>query len=152
MIADIFKEFGGERVVDEPENWQVISYRDAAVWYGTDKPDLRNPIKMQDVSQHFRNSGFAIFSNILEKDGTEIRAIPAPGGGSRKFCDRMNSFAQKEGLPGMGYIFWRESDGNLEAAGPLAKNIGPERTDAIRDQLGLGIGDAAFFLGEPKNV
>ena len=147
VIADIFKEFGGDRVVDEPENWEVISYRDAAVWYGTDKPDLRNPIKMQDVSQHFRNSGFAIFSNILEKDGTEIRAIPAPGGGSRKFCDRMNSFAQKEGLPGMGYIFWRESDGNLEAAGPLAKNIGPERTEAIRDQLGLGIGDAAFFLG-----
>ena len=147
VIADIFKEFGGDRVVDEPENWEVISYRDAAVWYGTDKPDLRNPIKMQDVSQHFRNSGFAIFSNILEKDGTEIRAIPAPGGGSRKFCDRMNSFAQKEGLPGMGYIFWRESDGNLEAAGPLAKNIGSERTEAIRDQLGLGIGDAAFFLG-----
>jgi len=147
VIADIFKEFGGERVVDEPENWQVISYRDAAVWYGTDKPDLRNPIKMQDVSQHFRNSGFAIFSNILDKDGTEIRAIPAPGGGSRKFCDRMNSFAQREGLPGMGYIFWRESDGNLEAAGPLAKNIGPERTEAIREQLGLGIGDAAFFLG-----
>ena len=152
VIADIFKEFGGDRVVDEPENWEVISYRDAVVWYGTDKPDLRNPIKMQDVSQHFRNSGFAIFSNILEKDGTEIRAIPAPGGGSRKFCDRMNSFAQKEGLPGMGYIFWRESDGNLEAAGPLAKNIGPERTEAIRDQLGLGVGDAAFFLGgTPKN-
>ena len=147
VIADIFKEFGGDRVVDEPENWEVISYRDAAVWYGTDKPDLRNPIKMQDVSQHFRNSGFAIFANILEKDGTEIRAIPAPGGGSRKFCDRMNSFVQKEGLPGMGYIFWRESDGNLEAAGPLAKNIGPERTEAIREQLGLGIGDAAFFLG-----
>ena len=152
VIADIFKEFGGGKLVDEPENWEVISYRDAAVWYGTDKPDLRNPIKMQDVSQHFRNSGFAIFSNILEKDGTEIRAIPAPGGGSRKFCDRMNSFAQKEGLPGMGYIFWRESDGNLEAAGPLAKNIGPERTEAIRDQLGLGVGDAAFFLGgTPKN-
>jgi len=152
VIADIFKEFGGGKLVDEPENWEVISYRDAAVWYGTDKPDLRNPIRMQDVSKHFRNSGFAIFSNILEKDGTEIRAIPAPGGGSRKFCDRMNSFAQKEGLPGMGYIFWRESDGNLEAAGPLAKNIGPERTEAIRDQLGLGVGDAAFFLGgTPKN-
>jgi len=152
VIADIFKEFGGGKLVDEPENWEVISYRDAAVWYGTDKPDLRNPIRMQDVSKHFRNSGFAIFSNILEKDGTEIRAIPAPSGGSRKFCDRMNSFAQKEGLPGMGYIFWRESDGNLEAAGPLAKNIGPERTEAIRDQLGLGVGDAAFFLGgTPKN-
>ncbi|MEM6661854.1 MAG: amino acid--tRNA ligase-related protein, partial [Pseudomonadota bacterium] len=72
---------------------------------------------------------------------------PAPGGGSRKFCDRMNSFAQKEGLPGMGYIFWRDGDDGMEAAGPLAKNIGPERTEAIRRQLGLTSGDAAFFLG-----
>ena len=152
IIADIFKEFGGGKVVDAPANWEIISYRDSAISYGTDKPDLRNPIKMQNVSEHFRNSGFAIFSNILEKDGTEIRAIPAPGGGSRKFCDRMNSFAQKEGLPGMGYIFWRDNDGNMESAGPLAKNIGPERTEAIREQLGLSVGDAAFFLGgAPKS-
>jgi aspartyl-tRNA synthetase len=151
VIADIFKEFSEGKSVDAPENWEIISYRDAAIWYGTDKPDLRNPIRMQDVSTHFKNSGFAIFSNILEKDGTEIRAIPAPGGGSRKFCDRMNSFAQKEGLPGMGYIFWRDSEGQMEAAGPLAKNIGPERTEAIRSQLGLSVGDAAFFLGgSPK--
>ncbi|MGI9358554.1 MAG: aspartate--tRNA ligase [Paracoccaceae bacterium] len=151
VIADIFKEFSEGKAVDCPENWEIISYRDAAIWYGTDKPDLRNPIRMQDVSTHFKNSGFAIFSNILEKDGTEIRAIPAPGGGSRKFCDRMNSFAQKEGLPGMGYIFWRDNEGQMEAAGPLAKNIGPERTEAIRSQLGLSVGDAAFFLGgSPK--
>ena len=151
VIADIFKEFSEGKAVYAPENWEIISYRDAAIWYGTDKPDLRNPIRMQDVSTHFKNSGFAIFSNILEKDGTEIRAIPAPGGGSRKFCDRMNSFAQKEGLPGMGYIFWRDNEGQMEAAGPLAKNIGPERTEAIRSQLGLSVGDAAFFLGgSPK--
>ena len=151
VIADIFKEFSEGKAVDAPENWEIISYRDAAIWYGTDKPDLRNPIRMQDVSTHLKNSGFAIFSNILEKDGTEIRAIPAPGGGSRKFCDRMNSFAQKEGLPGMGYIFWRDNEGQMEAAGPLAKNIGPERTEAIRSQLGLSVGDAAFFLGgSPK--
>ena len=151
VIADIFKEFSEGKAVVAPENWEIISYRDAAIWYGTDKPDLRNPIRMQDVSTHFKNSGFAIFSNILEKDGTEIRAIPAPGGGSRKFCDRMNSFAQKEGLPGMGYIFWRDNEGQMEAAGPLAKNIGPERTEAIRSQLGLSVGDAAFFLGgSPK--
>ena len=151
VIADIFKEFSEGKAVDAPENWEIVSYRDAAIWYGTDKPDLRNPIRMQDVSTHFKNSGFAIFSNILEKDGTEIRAIPAPGGGSRKFCDRMNSFAQKEGLPGMGYIFWRDSEGQMEAAGPLAKNIGPERTEAIRSQLGLSVGDAVFFLGgSPK--
>ncbi|MGR3569734.1 MAG: amino acid--tRNA ligase-related protein, partial [Pseudooceanicola nanhaiensis] len=116
------------------------------------KPDLRNPIEMQVVSEHFAGSGFAIFAKLLEQEGTEIRAIPAPTGGSRKFCDRMNSFAQQQGLPGMGYIFWRETDGQMEAAGPLAKNIGPERTEAIRQQLGLGVGDAAFFLGgKPKS-
>ncbi len=147
VIAGVFDEFGGGRRVDAPQDWPQISYRDAALWYGTDKPDLRNPIKMQVVSEHFAGSGFAIFAKLLEQEGTEIRAIPAPTGGSRKFCDRMNAFAQKEGLPGMGYIFWRETNGEMEAAGPLAKNIGPERTEAIRQQLGLGVGDAAFFLG-----
>ncbi|MEX1234952.1 MAG: aspartate--tRNA ligase [Roseovarius sp.] len=145
VIQGIFDEFGGGRTVDDV--WPQISYADAALWYGTDKPDLRNPIKMQIVSEHFKGSGFAIFAKLLEQDGTEVRAIPAPGGGSRKFCDRMNAFAQKEGLPGMGYIFWRDGDDGMEAAGPLAKNIGPERTEAIRQQLGLGKGDAAFFLG-----
>ncbi|MEO3416574.1 aspartate--tRNA ligase [Roseovarius sp. CAU 1744] len=145
VIAGIFEEFGGGRKVDA--EWPQISYADAAMWYGTDKPDLRNPIKMQDVSEHFRGSGFAIFAKLLEQDGTQIRAIPAPTGGSRKFCDRMNAFAQKEGLPGMGYIFWRDQGEGMEAAGPLAKNIGPERTEAIRQQLGLDVGDAAFFLG-----
>ena len=149
VLTGIFEEFGGGRKVDQ--TWEQISYRDAALWYGSDKPDLRNPIKMQVVSEHFAGSGFAIFAKLLEQDGTEIRAIPAPTGGSRKFCDRMNAFAQKEGLPGMGYIFWRDQGEGMEAAGPLAKNIGPERTEAIRQQLGLGVGDAAFFLGgKPK--
>ncbi len=149
VIRGCFEEFGGGRKVDA--DWPQISYRDAALWYGTDKPDLRNPIRMQVVSEHFAGSGFKIFASLLEQDGTEIRAIPAPGGGSRKFCDRMNAFAQKEGLPGMGYIFWRDQGQGIEAAGPLAKNIGPERTEAIRRQLGLGVGDAAFFLGgRPK--
>ncbi|WP_238370046.1 aspartate--tRNA ligase [Heliomarina baculiformis] len=147
VIAGVFEEFGGGKKVDAPAEWPQISYRDAALWYGTDKPDLRNPIKMQVVSEHFAGSGFAIFAKLLEQEGTEIRAIPAPTGGSRKFCDRMNAFAQKEGLPGMGYIFWRDQGDGMEAAGPLAKNIGPERTEAIRQQLGLGVGDAAFFLG-----
>ena len=151
VIAGVFEEFGGGKKVDAPDTWEQISYRDAALWYGSDKPDLRNPIKMQVVSEHFAGSGFAIFAKLLEQDGTEIRAIPAPTGGSRKFCDRMNAWAQKEGLPGMGYIFWRDQGEGMEAAGPLAKNIGPERTEAIRQQLGLGIGDAAFFLGgKPK--
>ena len=152
VIAGVFEEFGSNRKVDNPSEWPQISYEDSAKWYGTDKPDLRNPIKMEVVSEHFRGSGFAIFANLLEQEGTEIRAIPAPTGGSRKFCDRMNAFAQKEGLPGMGYIFWRDNGDGMEAAGPLAKNIGPERTEALRAQLGLGTGDAAFFLGgKPKN-
>ncbi|CUH46085.1 aspartate--tRNA ligase [Ruegeria atlantica] len=149
VLTGVFEEFGGGRKVDQ--EWPQISYKDAALWYGSDKPDLRNPIKMQVVSDHFRGSGFAIFAKLLEQEGTEIRAIPAPTGGSRKFCDRMNAFAQKEGLPGMGYIFWRDQGEGMEAAGPLAKNIGPERTEAIRQQLGLSVGDAAFFLGgKPK--
>lgn len=149
VLTGVFEEFGGGKTVDQ--TWEQISYRDAALWYGSDKPDLRNPIKMQVVSEHFRGSGFAIFAKMLENEGTEVRAIPAPKGGSRKFCDRMNKFAQGEGLPGMGYIFWRDQGEGLEAAGPLAKNIGPERTEAIRQQLGLGLGDAAFFLaGKPK--
>ncbi len=149
VLTGVFEEFGDGRKVDT--NWPLISYSDCMLTYGTDKPDLRNPIRMQRVSDHFRNSGFAIFAKLLEHEGTEIRAIPALGGGSRKFCDRMNAFAQKEGLPGMGYIFWREGAAGIEGAGPLAKNIGAERTEAIRIQLGLGIGDAAFFLGgKPK--
>ena len=146
VIQGLFEEFGGGRTVEA--NWPRIPYAESMLKYGSDKPDLRNPIEMQVVSDHFRGSGFAIFAKLLEQDGTEIRAIPAPTGGSRKFADRMNAFAQKEGLPGMGYIFWRKGeDGATEAAGPVAKNIGPERTEAIRQQLDLGEGDAAFFLG-----
>ena len=146
VIQGLFEEFAPTKRVDA--DWPKIAYRDALAWYGSDKPDLRNPIRMQVVSEHFAGSGFAIFAKLLEQEGTEIRAIPAPKGGSRKFCDRMNAFAQQQGLPGMGYIFWRKAeDGSMEAAGPLAKNIGPERTEAIRQQLGLGEGDAAFFLG-----
>ena len=152
VLGGIFEEFGKGRTVDA--EWPQISYKDAALWYGTDKPDLRNPIRMQVVSEHFAGSGFAIFAKLLEQEGNEVRAIPAPKGGSRKFCDRMNAFAQKEGLPGMGYIFWRQAeDGSgMEPAGPLAKNIGPERTEALRVQLGLGLGDAAFFLGGKPEV
>ena len=152
VLQGLFEHFGKGRKVYS--DWPRIAYRDSLKWYGSDKPDLRNPIKMQDVSEHFRGSGFAIFAKLLEQEGNEVRAIPAPKGPSgepvgRKFCDRMNAFAQSQGLPGMGYIFWRDAeDGSgMEAAGPLAKNIGPERTEAIRVQLGLKKGDAAFFLG-----
>ena len=146
VIQGLFETFGGGRRVDA--TWPRIPYAEAMLKYGSDKPDLRNPIEMQVVSDHFRGSGFAIFAKLLEQDGTEVRAIPAPGGGSRKFADRMNAFAQGQGLPGMGYIFWRKAeDGTTEAAGPIAKALGPEKTEAIRTQLGLGEGDAAFFLG-----
>ncbi len=152
VIQGIFEEFAPSKKTYA--DWPLIAYRDALKWYGSDKPDLRNPIKMQDVSQHFAGSGFAIFAKLLEQDGNEVRAIPAPKGPSgeavgRKFCDRMNAFAQSQGLPGMGYIFWRDAeDGSgMEAAGPLAKNIGGDRAEAIRRQLGLKMGDAAFFLG-----
>ncbi|WP_323716921.1 aspartate--tRNA ligase [Paracoccus aminovorans] len=146
VIQGLFEEFGNGRPVDAV--WPRIPYAESMLKYGSDKPDLRNPIEMQVVSDHFRGSGFAIFAKLLEQEGTEVRAIPAPTGGSRKFADRMNAFAQQQGLPGMGYIFWRKAeDGSTEPAGPIAKALGPETTEAIRLQLGLGEGDAAFFLG-----
>ena len=149
VIERIFKKYSQKKV---ESHWPRITYKDSMLWYGTDKPDLRNPIKMKKVCEYFKDAGFAVFSNILKNEGSEIRAIPAPGGGSRNFCDRMNNFAQKEGLPGMGYIFWREANGEIDAAGPLAKNIGFEKSEMIRESLGLKVGDAAFFLGgEPKN-
>lgn len=146
VIQGLFEEFGGGRRVDA--DWPLIPYADSLLKYGTDKPDLRNPIEMQIVSEHFRGSGFGIFAKLLEQEGTQVRAIPAPTGGSRKFADRMNAFAQGQGLPGMGYIIWRRAeDGSTEAAGPIAKALGVEKTEAIRTQLGLAEGDAAFFLG-----
>jgi aspartyl-tRNA synthetase len=148
VIRGVFEEFGkGKKVTPK---FPLIPYADAIRKYGTDKPDLRNPIEMQDVSEAFRGSGFKIFARILETEGNAVWAIPAPTGGNRAFADRMNSWAQGEGQPGLGYIFWRE--GEEGGAGPLAKNIGPERTKQIADQLGLKVGDACFFVaGKPKD-
>ena len=148
VIRGVFEEFGKGKAVTP--KFPMIPYAEALRKYGTDKPDLRNPIVMQDVSEAFRGSGFKIFTKILETPGNAVWAIPAKGGGSRAFCDRMNSWAQGEGQPGLGYIFWRE--GEEGGAGPLAKNIGPERTKRIADQLGLKVGDACFFVaGKPKD-
>jgi aspartyl-tRNA synthetase len=113
---------------------------------------LRNPLKMQIVSDVFEGSGFALFANVLKESGNQIRAIPAPKGGSRAFCDRMNAFAQKEGLPGMGYIFWRKEEGKVQGVGPIAKNIGEEKTEEIRKRLQLEEGDACFFLGGKARI
>jgi aspartyl-tRNA synthetase len=152
VLHGVFDEFknasGGDKTVSAYP-FVRIPYRESIAKYGTDKPDLRNPIEMADVSEHFRGGGFGLFARILDGDAKNaIWAIPAPTGGNRAFCDRMNSWAQGEGQPGLGYIFWREGEDG--AAGPIAKNIGPERAEALRAQLGLQIGDAAFFVaGDP---
>ncbi len=185
VLRGLFEEFGQGKSVTP--KFPRIAYADAMRKYGTDKPDLRNPIEMEDVTEHFRGGGFKLFAGMIEMDvNTRVWAIPAKGGGSRAFCDRMNSWAQSEGKPGLGYIFWRKrSEGlssvdlkmllhgiqksveegrtqeaeqvrakwqdQVEAAGPVARNLGPERAEALRQQLGLGDGDATFFVaGLPK--
>jgi aspartyl-tRNA synthetase len=148
VLRGVFEEFGNGKPVTQ--KFPRIPYDTAIRKYGSDKPDLRNPIEMDNVSEHFRGSGFKVFAGMLEKDAkNEVWGIPAPGGGSRAFCDKMNSWAQQQGQPGLGYIFWRE--GEEGGAGPVAKNIGPERAEAIRQQFGLKVGDAVFFTaGDPK--
>ena len=149
VMRGVFADFAEGKPVTE--TFRRIPHDEAMRKYGSDKPDLRNPIEMQDVSEHFRGSGFKVFAGILDADAkNQVWAIPVKGAGSRKACDRMNSWAQGEGQPGMGYIFWRELEGVFEAAGPIAKNIGPERAEALRLQLGLELGDAVFFAaGDP---
>jgi aspartyl-tRNA synthetase len=185
VVRGVFEEFSEGKLVSL--KFQRIPYGDAMSKYGTDKPDLRNPIAMQDVSHIFRGSGFKVFARILETSTkAAVWAIPAQGGGSRAFCDRMNSWAQGEGQPGLGYIFWRQRPANSdvndeslrleikraldagrlkeaddlrkswlnipEGVGPIANNLGAERTEAIRAQLGLKVDDAVFFVaGEPQN-
>ena len=148
VLGGVFEEFADGREVS-PAPFPRIGYKDAMLKYGTDKPDLRNPIEMADVTETFRGSGFKIFAGMIDKDeNVRVYAIPAPTGGSRAFCDRMNSWAQGEGQPGLGYIFFRDGEG----AGPIAKNIGEDRTQALRESLGLGDGDAVFFTcGVPKD-
>lgn len=146
VVKGVFEEFAGDKHVTDV--FPRIPYDEAISKYGSDKPDLRNPLEMQDVTEHFRGSGFKVFAGMIEKDPkVRVWAIPAPTGGSRAFCDRMNSWAQGEGQPGLGYIFYRDGEG----AGPVGKNVGPERSGAIRDQLGLKDGDAVFFAaGNPR--
>jgi aspartyl-tRNA synthetase len=149
VLRGVFEEFADGKPVTQ--KFPRIAYAEAMRSYGSDKPDLRNPIRMQDVTAHFRGSGFKVFAGMIASDpAVEVWAIPAPKGGNRAFCDRMNSWAQGQGQPGLGYIFWRE--GEEGGAGPLAKNIGVERTEAIRNQLGVTVGDAVFFIaGRPKD-
>ena len=148
VLGGVFQEFSNGKTVTE---WPFprIAYSEAMRTYGSDKPDLRNPIKMTDVTDHFRGSEFKIFANqIASNSKVQVWAIPAPGGGARAFCDRMNSWAQSEGQPGLAYIFFREGAGG----GPVAKNLGPGKTEYLREQLGLQEGDAVFFVcGVPSN-
>jgi aspartyl-tRNA synthetase len=149
VLRGVFEEFAGGKPVTP--KFPLIPYAEAIRKYGTDKPDLRNPIEMQAVTEAFRGSGFKIFAGMIAADPkVEVWAIPAPKGGNRAFCDRMNAWAQHEGQPGLGYIFWRE--GEEGGAGPVARNLGPERTRQIADKLRLGVGDAVFFIaGKPAD-
>ncbi|HEV2365017.1 MAG TPA: aspartate--tRNA ligase [Caulobacteraceae bacterium] len=152
VLRAVFERFGGGRPVTSLP-FPRIPFREALAKYGTDKPDLRNPLVLHDVSEDFRGGGFGLFAKILERPGMAVWAAPGPGGGSRAFCDRMNAWAQGEGQPGLAYIFWREEAGAIEAAGPVARNLGPERTEVLRERLGLRAGDAVFFVaGEAKTL
>jgi len=177
ILRGLFEEFGGGKPVTQ--KFPRIPYVEAMRKYGTDKPDLRNPIEMADVTEHFRGSGFKVFAGMLDRDvNAQIWAIPAKGGGSRTFCDRMNAWAQSEGQPGLGYIIFDKHietvvwDKPVDALrgkvkpsaayqqldpvravgkGPIAKNLGEEKSEAIRQQLDLKAGDAVFFVaGLPK--
>ena len=142
VLHGVFGEFAAGRRVS-PEPFPRIPYADAILNYASDKPDLRNPIVIRDATETFRGSGFRVFAGMIAADANvRVRAIPAPGGGNRAFCDRMNSWAQDEGQPGLAYIFFRDGEG----AGPVARSLGPERTEALRAALGLGDGDAVFFV------
>jgi len=171
VIRGVFEEFAAGKPVTQ--KFPRIPYSEAIAKYGTDKPDLRNPIVMQDVSEIFRASGFKVFARILENSDTAVWAIPAPGGGSRAFCDRMNSWAQGQGQPGLGYIIYgkglesgsvretivesveqlggvvdraRENQ-RVAGRGPIANNLGPEKTELARTKIGdeLGIIDKGRF-------
>ena len=148
VLRGVFEEFADGKPVTP--KFPLIPYAEAIRKYGTDKPDLRNPIEMADVSEIFRGSGFKVFARILENPKGAVWAIPAPGGGQRAFCDRMTAWAISEGQPGLGYIFFVSENGII-GRGPIANNVGPEKTEALRQQLGLKEGDAVFFVaGEPS--
>jgi aspartyl-tRNA synthetase len=141
VIQGVFAEFAEGRAVD-PVPFRRIPYDTALLEYGTDKPDLRNPLRIRDVTRHFAGSGFGLFARIAGSGGV-VRAIPAPGAAAqpRSFFDKLNDWARAEGAGGLGYIVY-DADG---PKGPIARNLEPERAEAIRSACGLGAGDAVFF-------
>ncbi len=142
VLAGVFEEFGHGKPVTKPP-FPRIAFDEAMLKYGTDKPDLRNPIVMSDVGEVFRGSGFAVFAGALEK-GSVVRAIPAPGSAARprSFFDKLNDWARGEGAPGLGYIVF--ADG--AAKGPIAKFLDPPRLERLKAVSGVGEGDAVFFV------
>ena len=143
VIKGVFEEFS-DKIVDT--DFVHIPFADSMLKYGNDKPDLRIPFEISDVTDIFRGSCFSIFANNIEK-GAVVRAVPGPKCGSRAIADRMNSWAQGEGAPGMGYIIYGEG----EARGPVAKALGAEKAEAIRVATGVGDGDAVFFACAPAD-
>jgi aspartyl-tRNA synthetase len=150
VLAGVFEEFANGKSVTPAGEFPRIPYREAMLKYGSDKPDLRNPILISDVSTHFAGSGFGLFARIVEGGGA-VRAIPAPGTAekSRKFFDDMNEWARSEGHAGLGYITQKGG----EAGGPIAKNHGEEATRRLIAELGLGPDDGLFFAaGKPDQA
>lgn len=145
VMAGVFGEFGGGRAVSAPP-FPRIPYDEALLLYGSDKPDLRNPIRIADVTTHFAGGGFGLFAKVAASGGV-VRAIPAPGAGDRprSFFDKLNEWARAEGAAGLGYITF-DAEG---AKGPIARNLEPERAEAIRAAAGVGPGDAVFFAAGP---
>ncbi len=142
VMAGIFEKFAGGKSVTPAGEFPRIPYAKAMLDYGTDKPDLRNPLIVRDVTEEFRSSGFGLFERIVGDGGT-VRLVPAPGtaGLSRKFFDEMNEWARSEGHAGLGYA--TRKDGVF--GGPIAKNHGEDKMAALWDSLGLGPNDGAFF-------
>ena len=151
IMTGLFNEFGQGRRVKEG-SFPRIPYTESMLKYGTDKPDLRNPLEIVDVSDIFEDSGFKIFSEMVKK-GNVVRAIPLPIGGSRAYCDKMNNWAIDQGKAGLGYIFWRDGalSGGFHGAGPIAKNIGPEKTEQIAKLFDIQSGAAVFFVCDKEN-
>lgn len=142
VIAQIFEKFADGKPVTPAGSFRRIPHAEALLKYGSDKPDLRNPIEITDVTEHFVGSGFGIFASLVDS-GSVIRAIPAPGAGagSRKFFDEMNNWARGEGYSGLGYINIKDG----VPGGPIAKNHGEEATAKLIAALGLGANDGVFF-------
>ena len=142
VLSGVFEEFADGRTVTPAGEYPRIPYREALLKYGTDKPDLRNPLLIADVSEHFKGSGFGLFAGLVEK-GAVVRSIPAPATAekSRKFFDDMNEWARSEGFAGLGYATRKGG----EWGGPIAKNHGEEGMNRIAGEMGLGPDDGIFF-------